>query len=225
MDIFIIYGLTAIALIIVVASQGYIKSAYSKYSKIQNKKGMTGKEAARLMLDKNDLKNVKIEEVQGYLSDHYDPKTKTVRLSSSNYHDASIAAVAVACHECGHAIQDKKGYLFLRIRHGLVPFVNLATKLGYLAIVIGIIAQIIDLIWLGIIFELVILLFQLVTLPVEFNASSRALKKIKEYSILDDSEYKQGRTMLTAAALTYVASVASTLIEIVRLILMFTRRD
>jgi len=225
MDIFIIYGLTAIALIIVLASQGYIKSAYSKYSKVFNKKGMTGKEAARLMLDKNDLKNVKIEEVQGYLSDHYDPKTKTVRLSSSNYHDSSIAAVAVACHECGHAIQDKNGYLFLRIRHGLVPLANLASKLGYLAIMIGIIAQIIDLVWLGIIFELVILLFQLVTLPVEFNASSRALKKIKEYKILEEAEYKQGRTMLTAAALTYVASVAATLIEIVRLVLMFTRRD
>ncbi len=225
MDLFIVYGLTIIALIIVLASQGYIKAAYSKYSKVKNKKNLTGKEAARLMLDKNDLKNVKIEEVEGYLSDHYDPKTKTVRLSTNNYHEASIAAVAVACHECGHAIQDKKGYLFLRIRHGLVPFVNLASKLGYIAILIGCLAQLIDLIWLGIIFELVILLFQIVTLPVEFNASSRALKKIKEYNILDEKEYKQGRTMLTAAALTYVASVASTLIEIVRLILMFTRRD
>ena len=225
MDIFIIYGLTALALVIVLASQGYINSAYKKYSKISNRKHLTGKEAARLVLDKNDLKNVKIEEVQGYLSDHYDPKTKTVRLSTANYNEESIAAVAVACHECGHAIQDKNGYFFLRIRHGLVPFANLASRLGYIAIVIGCLAGIVDLIWLGIIFELVILLFQLVTLPVEFNASSRALKQINELKILDEKEHKQGRTMLTAAALTYVASVVSTLIEIARLILMFTRRD
>ena len=225
MDILLIYGLIGLSLIIVTASQAYINSAYRKYSKVNNHKGMTGKEAARLMLDKNDLKNVKIEEVQGYLSDHYDPRSKTVRLSTNNYHDASIAAVSVACHECGHAIQDKKGYIFLRIRHSLVPLVNLASKLGYLAIMIGIIAQLIDLIWLGIIFEVVILVFQLVTLPVEFNASSRALKQINELSILDQKELRQGKTMLTSAALTYVASVAATLIEIVRLILMFTRRD
>ena len=225
MDIFIIYGLTAVALVIVLASQGYINSAYKKYSKISNRKHLTGKEAARLVLDKNDLKNVKVEEVQGYLSDHYDPKTKTVRLSTANYNEESIAAVSVACHECGHAIQDKNGYFFLRMRHGLVPFANLASRLGYVAIVIGCLAGIVDLIWIGIIFELVILLFQIVTLPVEFNASSRALKQINELKILDEREHKQGKTMLTAAALTYVASVISTLIEIARLILMFTRRD
>ncbi len=225
MDILIIYGLIGLSLLIVTASQGYINSSYKKYSRINNKKSLTGKEAARIMLDKNDLKNVKIEEVQGYLSDHYDPKTKTVRLSTNNYHDESIAAVSVACHECGHAIQDKKGYFFLRVRHSLVPLVNLASKLGYLAIMIGIIAQIVDLIWLGIIFEVVILVFQLVTLPVEFNASSRALNQINELALLDKKELKQGKTMLTAAALTYVASVAATLIEIVRLLLMFVRRD
>ena len=111
------------------------------------------------------------------------------------------------------------------MRHGLVPFANLASRLGYVAIVIGCLAGIVDLIWIGIIFELVILLFQIVTLPVEFNASSRALKQINELKILDEREHKQGKTMLTAAALTYVASVVSTLIEIARLILMFTRRD
>ena len=215
MDIFIIYGLTAVALVIVLASQGYINSAYKKYSKISNRKHLTGKEAARLVLDKNDLKNVKVEEVQGYLSDHYDPKTKTVRLSTANYNEESIAAVSVACHEC----------FFLRMRHGLVPFANLASRLGYVAIVIGCLAGIVDLIWIGIIFELVILLFQIVTLPVEFNASSRALKQINELKILDEREHKQGKTMLTAAALTYVAAVAAALMQVLRLLLIIAQNN
>ncbi len=225
METLIFYGLIAISLIVVTASQGYINSAYQKYSKVQNKKNMTGKEAARLLLDKNGLKNVKIEQVDGFLTDHYDPKKKTVRLSNNNYNDASIAAVSVACHECGHAMQDKEGYFFLRFRHLLVPIVNLASKLGYLVIIIGIFAGLFNLIWIGVIFELVILLFQIITLPVEFNASRRALKKIEEYHILDDSEHKQGKTMLTAAALTYVASVIAAITEILRLVLMAARRD
>ena len=218
------YGLIILAFLITSGAQGYIAFAYKKYSGVKVKKNLTGKEAAR-MLDKNGLSNVKIEEVSGYLSDHYDPQAKAVRLSTDNYNNASISAVSVACHECGHALQDKDNYHFMRFRSRLVPLVNLSTKIGYIAIMGGLLFGILNLFWLGIIFEGVMLLFQLITLPVEFNASSRALKKIEEYNILDSSELKQGKTMLTAAALTYVASVLSTVLELLRLILMAVSRD
>ena len=140
------------------------------------------------------------------------------------YNDSSIASVSVAAHECGHAIQDKNNYTFLRIRHALIPLVNFSSYAGYFAITIGIIFSFLDLIWLGILLEVVILGFQLITLPVEFNASTRALKQIKELNILDINEIKKGRTMLISAALTYVASAATALIQILRLILIFGGR-
>lgn len=226
MDYYIIsYGLTLLALIITLGAQGYINSSYNKYKRVKNSRGITGAQAARRVLDKNGLNDVKIQEVVGFLSDHYDPTEKVVRLSTDIYNGSSVAGVAVACHECGHALQDKEGYLMLRIRHALVPFVNISSIAGYIAIAIGVFFSFIDLVWLGILCECVILLFQLVTLPVEFNASSRALKQIEEDNILEGREYNGGKTVLRAAALTYVASVASTLLEILRLILLFTRRD
>ncbi len=225
MDFFIIYGLTFIALIITLLAQTFVSSSYSAYSKVPNMRRLTGKEAARFLLDKNGLGNIQIEEVGGYLTDHYDPTRKVVRLSKNIYRGTSIASVAVACHECGHAIQDKEGYVFMRIRASLVPLVNFSSYAGYFAILFGILLGALDLIWLGIIAEIVILLFQVVTLPVEFDASKRALQELKGTSFLTDEELGQGRKMLTAAALTYVASVATTLIQIVRLILLFGRRE
>ncbi len=222
---FITYGLTFISLIITLIAQSFVSSSYSKYSKIRNKRGITGSEAARYLLDKNGLSDINVVETKGYLSDHYDPTRKVIRLSSDNYHNDSIGAVSVACHECGHAIQDKENYTFMRIRAKLVPFVNFSSYAGYFAIVLGVLFSSINLIWAGIIAEIVILLFQLITLPVEINASKRALKEMDYSHFLDSNELKQGRTMLTAAALTYVASVATTLIQILRLILMFGRRD
>ena len=222
---FITYGLTFISLIITLIAQSFVSSSYSKYSKIKNKRGITGSEAARYILEKNGLSDINVVETKGYLSDHYDPTRKVIRLSSDNYHNASIGAVSVACHECGHAIQDKENYTFMRIRAKLVPLVNFSSYAGYFAIVLGVLFSSMNLIWAGIIAEIVILLFQLITLPVEINASKRALKEMDYSHFLNSNELKQGRTMLIAAALTYVASVATTLIQILRLILMFGRRD
>ncbi|MDD5888766.1 MAG: zinc metallopeptidase [bacterium] len=222
---YISYALTILALIITTVAQIYVNSSYSKYKKVKNRRGLTGAEAARAVLDKNGLQNVKIGMVRGTLSDHYDPRTKTVNLSSDIYNGTTIAGVSVACHECGHAIQDKENYTFMRIRSSLVPIVNFSSKLGYFAILLGIVFSSINLIWLGIFAEIAILLFQLVTLPVEFDASRKALKELDAMQILDNSEMRGSKTMLRSAALTYVASVTSTIIEIFRLILLAGNRN
>ena len=178
-----------------------------------------------LWRNKNGLKDVKVRRVGGYLSDYYDPRNKTVNLSSANYENASVGALSVACHECGHAIQDKVGYTFMRIRAALVPFVNFSSYAGYFAILFGCLFDSMNLIWFGIFAEMVILLFQIVTLPVEIDASKRAIKELDKYELLDKDELSGGKIMLIAAALTYVASVATTVIQILRLILTFGGRD
>jgi len=211
-------------MLITLISQSYINSTYQKTRKILSKKGMSGREVARRILDENGLKNVKVEEVSGTLSDHYDPKNKTVRLSTDIYQNTSLASVAVASHECGHAIQDKEGYSFLRIRNSIIPLVNIASRAGYIIIVISFLMSLMKLLWVGILLEFVILAFQVITLPVEFNASNRALKQIKDLKIVNDEEHVNCKGMLTAAALTYVASVASAIIEITRLLFILNRR-
>lgn len=221
----IIYGLTFVAFIITSGAQIFITSTYKKYSEVGNGKKITGADVARKILDKNDLQKVDVVETSGFLSDHYDPSSKVVRLSSDNYRKASIAGVSVAAHECGHAIQDKENYLFLRFRASMVPLVNFSSYAGYLAIVLGGITGLFGLIKLGILLECVILLFQVVTLPVEFDASRRALKEIKKYGYLSEDEYRSGRLVLIAAALTYVASVASALLQIFRLVLIYGRKE
>lgn len=222
---FIVYGLTIISLIITIIAQILVNSTYNKYSQVRHERNLTGKDAARYILDKNGLNDINIVEVNGFLTDHYDPRKKEVRLSKENYRGTSIASVSVACHECGHAIQDKDGYLFMKIRASLVPVVNFSSYAGYLAIVLGILFSAFNLIWIGILLEIVILLFQLITLPVEINASSQALKELDYAHFFTSKELKSGKKVLTAAAFTYVASVATTLIQILRLILMFGRRD
>ncbi len=217
--------LMIISLVITLSAQLFVSGAYSKYSKVKNKKRMSGSEAARYILDKNGLEDVKVRRVGGYLSDYYDPRNKTVNLSSANYENASVGALSVACHECGHAIQDKVGYTFMRIRAALVPFVNFSSYAGYFAILFGCLFDSMNLIWFGIFAEMVILLFQIVTLPVEIDASKRAIKELDKYELLDKDELSGGKTMLIAAALTYVASVATTVIQILRLILTFGGRD
>lgn len=219
------YLLTILAFLITITAQIFVNGSYSKTRKIKNKHNLTGEEVARTILDKNGLRNVQIEEVHSTLGDHYDPATKTVRLSSDIYHNTSIASASVAAHECGHAIQDKDDYTFLRIRHTLIPIVNFSSYAGYIAIVIGCIFSSINLIWVGILTEIIILLFQLVTLPVEFNASSRALKQLEELNLLEKSEIKYSRKMLGAAAMTYVASVAAAVLEILRLLLIFNKNN
>lgn len=213
-----------VSMIITLAAQGFINSWYRKTKQIESKGGRTGREVARKILNANGLDNVKVVETDGVLSDHYDPREKTVRLSSDIYNGTSIASISVASHECGHAIQDKNNYFFLRFRSSIVPIVNIASSFGYIAILIGVLFSAFGFIKIGIIMECIILLFQIITLPVEFNASKRALVQIKELSIVDSGEEAYCRKMLTSAALTYVASVATTILELLRLILM-TRRD
>ncbi len=225
MDVTIYYIIGAISFAIVSLAQGYVKRNYNKYSKVDSKGNITGAEIARKILKANGLDKVYVVETQGVLTDHYDPSRKVVRLSSSNYNDTSIAAVAVAAHECGHALQDKDNYFLLRLRAALVPIVNISNKAGYIIIMIGVFANIFNLVILGIMLLGAILLFHLVTLPVEINASKRAMEKIEKMHLLTGDEVGKGRSMLIAAALTYVASVLSSLLEIFRLLLVYGNRD
>jgi len=208
-------------LIIPIWAQIKVKSAYSKYSKVASSSGMSGAEVARRILDDNGLFDVKIEEVQGQLTDHYDPRTKTVRLSSSNYHDHSIAGTSVAAHEVGHAIQDAEDYAFLRFRHALVPVANIGSNFSFFIILAGILFQAADLLLLGIIFMAAAVLFQIVTLPVEFNASNRAMNQIVSLGIIRNEEEKHARKVLNAAALTYVAAALVAVMELIRFVLMY----
>ena len=223
-DITLNYLLIFISILITTISQILISLSYSKYKKILNNKDITGFDVARKILDSNGLGNIMILEVKGNLTDHYDPGRKVIKLSTDIYHGSSIASAAVAAHECGHAIQDKTKYTPMRIRSHLVPFVNICTKIGYLAIMIGVIFSYL-LVELGIILLLAMLLFQLITLPVEFNASKRAMKELERLHLLDKEEKNYAKSMLIAAAFTYVASLLSTLLEILRYVLIFTDRD
>lgn len=226
MDYAVYYGIGILTLIITLLAQFFVTHTYKKYAKVLNKKKLSGREVARKILDKHDLKDIYIVETRGFLTDHYDPSRKVIRLSTDVYNNESVGSVAVAAHECGHAIQDKEKYTFMRIRASLVPIVNFSSYAGYIAIVIGIIANSINIIWLGIALEAVILLFQLVTLPVEVDASKKALKELEEMKILTEEEHREAKTTLIAAAMTYIASIATTLLEIFRLIIIYGgRRD
>ena len=218
------YGLPLIGLIVTSAAQLLITTNYSKYKKIDAISRQSGREVARKILDKYGLRNIDVEEVAGNLTDHYDPTKKVVRLSSDIYQGRSIASVSVAAHECGHAIQDKVGYTPMRIRSKLVPVVNFSTKIGYIVIVIGLAAGALKIATIGLILLLSMLLFQLVTLPVEFDASRRGKIELDELGILSTEEQKGSAKMLRAAAFTYVASVLSTLAQIVRMALQIAAR-
>ena len=222
------YILVIIGGLVVMAAQAGVTSNYSKYKDVDSKTGMKGKDVARRILDANGLDKVKVKEVEGELTDHYNPTDKTVNLSSHIYNDSSIASVAVAAHECGHAIQDKNGYLFLRFRHGIVPLANLCSKLGYIVLMIGLGASMFNVAIAGIIMLSVILIFHLVTLPVEFNASNRAKKQLKEVNITNNGSDSGISKMLYAAGMTYVASLANNFLQILRLVLVVfsnRRRD
>lgn len=212
----------ALIVIIPIAAQLKVRGAYAKYSKVASSSYMRGADVARKILDTNGLYHVGVEEVRGYLTDHYDPRTKTVRLSSENYHGHSLAAAAIAAHEVGHAIQDQVDYAPLRFRHALVPVANLGSNLSWVFIIIGLIAQLSGMILLGIIFMAGAVLFQLVTLPVEFNASSRAMDQVVSLGIIRNDEERHTRKVLSAAALTYVAAAAVAVLELVRLVMIYT---
>ena len=219
------YILVIVGFLITLGAQFFVKSSYSKYKKIDTKSGLDGYEVARRILNMNGLNNVDIVETQGELTDHYDPSRKVIRLSTDIYHGTTIASSSVAAHECGHAVQDKENYFFLKFRSALVPFANISSKIGYIAVVIGLIAGLTKLIWIGIALEMVILLFQIITLPVELNASSRAAKFLAKEALIEKQEQIGSKRMLNAAAMTYIASVLSTLLSILRLVLIANNRD
>lgn len=222
----IYYGLIILGFIIVLFAQINIKSNYSKYKSISLNKKLTGQEVARMILDSNGLQNIYVVSTNGELTDHYDPKRKVVRLSTDIYNGESIAAISVAAHECGHAIQDKVGYSFMKIRSFLVPFVNFVSYLGYFGLIVSIIGGITSYIQLCILVLLVTILFQLVTLPVEFDASKRAKEQLYSLGIVDNEELKGCSKMLFSAALTYVAGLLSNLLQLLRLVLILgSRRD
>lgn len=219
------YSILFISIGITLLAQLFININYSKYKKIGTNTGKTGFEVAREILDKNGLSDVYVVETAGNLTDHFDPRRKTIRLSSDIFHGATIASNAVAAHEVGHALQYKDGYTFLKIRNAIIPLVNFSSSAGYVIILISFFTGLINLLWLGIALEAVILIFQLITLPVEFNASQRAKKQLKKLNMLNNMESNGASHMLFSAALTYVASVLTAILEILRLVLIANNRD
>ena len=217
---FLIYFLLLI--IIPLYAQMKVKRAYNKYSQVPASNGYTGAEVARKILDENGLYNVRVEETHGILSDHYDPTSKVVRLSSSNYHGHSLAGTAVAAHEVGHAIQDKEDYSPMRIRHKLVPVANIGSNFSWILILAGLLLGMTNLAWVGVLFMGAAVLFQFVTLPVEFNASSRAMNQVVEMGIIGADEERETKKVLDAAALTYVAAAAVAVLELLRFVFILT---
>ena len=217
--------LIILILLIPFLAQIGISSSYNKYKRIKNERQISGFEVAREILDKNGLEDIYVVETKGNLTDHYDPTKKVVRLSSEVFHCKTVASAAIAAHECGHAIQDKENYAFLRIRSAIFPIVNIATRISYYIIFIGFLLQALDLVYFGIALTALGLVFELVTLPVEFDASSRALKKIEEYQIVNSSEHAGAKSVLTAAALTYVAGVLASILQILRLLLIARNQE
>ena len=217
--------LILLIIIIPLLAQLRIQSSYNRYKRVENSKKKSGFEVAREILDKNGLEDIYIVEIKGELTDHYDPTKKVVRLSTDIFHGETIAAAAVAAHECGHAIQDKESYTFLKIRSAIYPVVNVATSISYYIILLGFLMQALQLVYLGIALTCCGLLFQVVTLPVEFDASRRALEKLQDYKIVDSSEFAGAKEVLTAAALTYVAGVLASMLQIFRLILATKDRE
>ena len=201
-----------------------VNSTFKKYNEVYSSRGITAAEAARKILDANGLYNIRIEHVSGNLTDHFSPKEGVIRLSDATYNSASVAAIGVAAHECGHAIQHQTGYVPIKIRNGIVPVVNVSNALSMPLFILGLILSIEPLAMAGALLFGMVLVFQLVTLPTETNASRRAMKTLDEMAILEGEELNGARKTLTAAAMTYVAAVASTALQFLRLVMIANRR-
>lgn len=208
------------ALIFSLIAQLMVKGAFSKYSGVRNSRGYTGADAARAILDRNGLSYIRIEHINGELTDHYDPGANVIRLSDSVYNNDSVAAVGVAAHEAGHAVQYAEGYGPIKVRSAIIPITQFGSNLSTPLVILGIIFSSNVLITAGILLFCTVVLFQAITLPVEFNASGRALKVLREEHFLDDDEMKGAKSVLTAAALTYVAAMFSALASLARLLLI-----
>lgn len=221
------YILVLIGAVFSMIASAKVNSTFQKYAKVRSMSGMTGAQVARRILDRNGLSNIPIEHVRGNLSDHYDPSARVLRLSDSTYNSPSVAAIGVAAHECGHAIQHNEGYAPLKLRTAIVPAANLGSKLGIPIILLGVLfggggSFLINIgIW---VFSLAVL-FQIVTLPVEFNASNRALAILENYGILGQQENQHAKKVLSAAAMTYVAAAASSILQLLRLVILFGGRS
>ena len=213
------------AILISAWAQFKVSSTFNKYSTVRSINGYTGAQVARILLNDAGLQEVEIQQVPGRLSDHYDPRAKVLRLSSDVYGSTSVASIGVAAHEVGHAIQDKESYSALVFRNAIVPVVNFSSSLSWILFFIGILLSYSTLVTIGIILFSVVVLFQLVTLPVEFNASSRALKLLEARGILYDKEVDGARKVLSAAALTYVAATLMAVLQLVRLIAISKRNS
>jgi hypothetical protein len=221
MDIFLIL----ISFLLIFLSQLYIKNAYKKYDSINIKSNKNGYDVAKLILSKHKLDDIEIGRISGELTDHYDPRNKVISLSDNIYSNSSIASVSVAAHECCHVIQHKEKYFFMIIRNILVPVINITSKLGYILLLVGILASVLNVAKIGIILMCGALLFQLITLPTEFNASSRAIKELKSLKRISNDEVSSAKSMLRAAAMTYLASFFANMLQILRLFLNVNRRN
>ena len=218
------YILVLIGALLCMLASARVNSTYNKYARVRSMSGMTGAQVAEERLRRNGINNVCVAHVPGNLSDHFDPRNNTVNLSDSTYGSTSVAAIGVAAHECGHVLQHHQGYVPIKIRSALVPAANFGSKIGLPIIIIGLIIGMTPLAKIGIwVFSLAVL-FQLVTLPVEFDASHRALVMLEEYGILGYEEVKGSRKVLSAAAMTYVASAAAAVVQLLRLVLLNGRR-
>lgn len=217
-----------IGMIICVIASVNVKATFKKYSDVYNSRGITGAQAARQILDSNGLYNVGIEFISGNLTDHYDPTANVIRLSESVYNSTSAAAVGVAAHECGHAVQHAVGYTPIKIRQAVIPLTNFGSKLWYIVFIAGLALSSTafgsTLVMVGILLFALVVLFQLVTLPVEFNASRRALQTLESYNILDGDELSSAGKVLRAAAMTYVAAVANAILQLLRLLAIANRK-
>lgn len=220
------YILVIIGAILSIIASSMVQSTYSKYSKVRSMSGMTGAQVAEMILKNKGIYDVRVERVSGNLTDHYNPKTKVVNLSDSVYNSQSVAALGVAAHECGHVIQHHENYVPLSIRSMLVPAANIGSKAGIPIILLGILLGYNTvLVQIGIWVFALSVLFQIVTLPVEFNASRRALVCLEEYGIVTRDEKSKSAKVLRAAAFTYVAAAAAAILQLLRLIMLFGRRD
>ncbi len=222
------YILIIIGMLIALAAQAKVKSTFNKYSQLRSHSGMTAAEVAMRILNSNGIYDVNVDRVSGDLTDHYDPKTKTLRLSDSTYNSTSVAAIGVAAHECGHAIQHHQEYVPLTLRNTIVPVVNICSNLSWPIILIGVIFSFNQtLVNIGILLFCAVVAFQLITLPVEYNASNRAIAILGNQRILYNEELNGAKKVLSAAALTYLAAAASSILQLLRLILLFggRRRD
>ena len=212
----------AVIMLLPLYAQMKVSSTYRKFSEVSSQRGMTGAQVARMILDHHGLTDVRVVPTQGVLSDHYNPATKTVALSESNYYESSLAGIAVAAHEVGHAIQHKEAYSFLTLRAKLVPVANISSNMSWLFVMIGIFASSSGFLLMGIVLLLAGVLFQVVTLPVEFDASKRAMNEVVSLGIIGNNEETGARKVLNAAALTYVAATAVAVLELLRLVLIYT---